>query len=324
MSIGPVLVQTHPIGKQAPEPGRKRLLVHAELSLESFPVTDESGFVVIPDEPRMQCEAAIEVAASLVSIMCMCKRSISSPMPWVAFAPDTEEELRRLQETNGILHDPVTREGASFAISPDPLILDGIADRFDGVTLLAESFAHENELGRYREFMRFFELAFALPVTQVGKKLSQFLTGAGLGYSRAEVESWLELRHGATHGDGKRAKRLVIEADVRPLIQRIKQAAFDVLFNKLDWGKASRSRRDLWRPTASTHAPTGKLCILQGSTVGFEFHLLDAFGVYPFDLSACLDELPDTWWCKKASKRPVLGHEATSGGSAGSVENHSE
>lgn len=92
--------------------------------------------------------------------------------------------------------------------------------------------------------------------------------------------------------------RRAIERDVRPVIHRMELAAYDVLFNKVDWQNSSTKRRNVFSPPAQWDANSSKLTIKQGSTPTLEWQILDQFGAYPKDLSTIINELPKDWWSK--------------------------
>jgi hypothetical protein len=156
--------------------------------------------------------------------------------------------------------------------------------------------SNKHVVGRFREFLRFFELAFAREISQIEKKLTQFLKGAELGYTREEVKTWLALRDGATHGDLKKAQTLIMEPDVRPFMPRIEQAAYDVLFNKSEWHSHSSERRETLRHTVATTDMDSSLQITQGRAANLELQITDPFGAFPMDLGAILTSPPEGWW----------------------------
>jgi hypothetical protein len=148
---------------------------------------------------------------------------------------------------------------------------------------------------RYREFVRLFELAFARDFTQMDKKLAQTLRPS-MGYSQAEVRAWQALRHPFTHADGKKTNEIALESDARKVIQRMEQAAIDILLNKAAWGTWSANRREVWTPEAITVDASGKGIIRQGSAPSVEFLLLDEFRAFPILLGLQHTGLPQTWW----------------------------
>lgn len=190
--------------------------------------------------------------------------------------------------------------GAATPIAMTDDLLRALTDRFDGVASLADFFSTNHALGRYREGARFLEMAFARPVSQLEKKLSQFLASGPLGYTRDEVSSWLLHRHGAVHGDQKKAAEFTWESDVRPFIDRIEQALLDILFNKADWRCSSQARRQMWNATFGTPALGGAIFGTQGDSGRITFQMLDAWGTFPLDLSS-IDSPPADWWCKIAA-----------------------
>lgn len=283
----------------------RRTLIVAEIPLSEPPALTEDGYVTVPDDPRRSLEQLIESTAALIAVTSQCKHSISSVWPCVALVADSEQERSFLEASDGL--DVTTQQRISFRqqIPSSSNILSRLEDRLDGVSLLAGVFAQDNPLGRYRELIRFFELAFAMPSSQFSKKLTQFLVGASLGYSRPEVNAWCELRHGAMHGDSRRTATLVLEADVRPCLARMEQAALDVLLNKLEWHSNSRERRSLWAPNSGTTSLDGQdMMIVQGTESTMKVQTLDAFLAYPMNLEGMMTSPPADWFVRTRGSRP--------------------
>jgi hypothetical protein len=144
--------------------------------------------------------------------------------------------------------------------------------------------------------MRLFERAFALSPSQFEKKLSQFLQGADLGYDRSEVKQWVELRNPATHANDLTRDHIVLESHVRPVIARLEQAAYDVLFNKKTWAEPSRERRTQWRPDVATIAAKNAVRITKGQGADFTVQILDPFEAFLYDPVFHLPRLPENLW----------------------------
>lgn len=294
--IGDVNIETSPVTfNGVPD---KRCLAIASIELECCPEVTREGLLVVPAEPRQKCEFAIEAQANLISVLARTGRRIASATPCVAFSEISKEEREVLGAARALsqkyrvaseAHEPISLKGSELP--------QKMGDRFAGLALMAEALANRHEVGRFRELMRFFEFAFARDISKIEKKLSQFLNGAGLGYSRSEVSSWLALRDGATHGDMQKTRVLITEPDVRELVPRIEQAAFDVLFNKKDWHSPSSERRQGQQHTvATTGASDGGLQITRGRAASLGFKITDPFGAYPMDLEAILTSPPEDWW----------------------------
>ena len=177
-------------------------------------------------------------------------------------------------------------------------VLDSLVDRLDGVALLAEATAHGHLVGQFHEYVRLFERAFALGSSKLCNPLARFLKDANQGYTHAEVRKWLiDLRHPATHADQRES--FVLEGDIRPVIHRIEQAAYEVLFNKKAWRNSSFARRTVWCPTAKLVSadPLQHEVVAQNACT-LTAQLLDHYGSYPLDLTAGIDTLPQGWWAK--------------------------
>lgn len=278
--------------------GRTRFLIQGLLDLEGLPELDAAKEVVIPDKPRRQIESAIEITSNLIAIGRHCGRSLSSPMPFIALVPQSESERDWLALASWFRGGLICLPATSLELLNCLGFLDEMQDRFDGVALLAEALAHGHSTGRFHEFIRFFESAFSLSPSQLSDKLPRFLSGADLGYTRDEINRWIDLRNSATHADLRRTRRIVYEADVRLVIPRMEQAAYDVLFNKKDWHSPSRVRRTIWKPTVSTYSENHNLQVVKGEDANFAMQLLDPFGAFSYDASFNLLPILSGVWSK--------------------------
>jgi hypothetical protein len=274
--------------------GELRTLAAAGVHLRYRPKLTASRLVVVPDDARRAAERALEIVANTVAVAGRCRREIASPFPWVAFEAKDDAARRWLEAAEGIhaldhIVDVPNLTGDPVGFD-DAAIMDGLTDRWDGVALLAEAFAHTHPTGRLHELLRVFERAFALPVRKLAKPLGDFIHPR-YGYTTEELEAWLDLRDSATHADVRR--EFVLEAEVRPVLRRMEQAAVDVLFNKAVWRNPDSDRREAWRPTAWTKSQSGKGVAHLGTKGGIEAQLFDQFGAYPTDLAGVITRLPD-------------------------------
>jgi len=276
-----------------------RLLVAGVMDLPSCPDVDDNNSIIVPAEARIATEAAIEAFANLISIGEMCSRSISSPMPWVGLIPDNADTSVWLEGKNGIAQSTTVESRFRYPTGSETLQVL-LNDRLQGVALLSEALSHKHPTGQFHEFIRLFELAFATASIQLVSPLASFLSENGQGYTEAETKYWItELRHQATHADLQRQSKFVLASEIRPILTRVQQAAYDVLFNKTDWHLSNIGRRDLLDPMAYIGAPDSRtLHIRQGSTPTQVSQLIDGFGSYPIDLSNRIPPVPLDWWCK--------------------------
>lgn len=307
MRFGAVTVTTLSLGKvPAPPQGRERLVLKADIPLARLPDKSETGAVAIPHDPRRECEAAIEGAAAVAAAYLCVERQISSPIPEIALEPESRQDEAFLSDAHSLQCRPTARQIVREIISPDSVAVSDLGDRIEGVGFYADALAQTDPLASYRELMRFFELAFALPASALMNKLYQFLSTGPGRYTRSEIDDWFNLRHAAIHGDGRKTQYLVVQADIRPILGRMLQAARDVVFNKKHWHTRSRERRSVWRPIALSIDRDGTVEIEQFSTPIMHFQLMDSFGAYPIDLSASLSPLPVTWWSPRISQDPPV------------------
>src|SRR4029453_885970 len=229
LQLGNVRVQTH--GSWRKEKSLK-LLASATLRLSQYPEITSEDLVIVPADLRSQAEFALETAANLISIIERSKRSISSPTPCVVFIPESKKTgiglLRawyRVQEG---------RHGWGACSSGLHGRSEAGRGPFRWRLLLAEAMAHEHATGKFHELNRFFERAFTRRGTHLVKPLFKPLEPANLGYTKAEIKEWVfDLRHPATHADRNRS--FLLESDVRPVVGRMEQAAYEVLLKKEFW-----------------------------------------------------------------------------------------
>ncbi len=277
--------------------GKLGMLLVAQLDLAARPELTDNNRIKVPEHARKRAEAAIEASANLVAVAGRCSRTISSPLPYIALVPNDDLSRIWLDSTDGF---EVSFEGGLSVRSPSPLSLtdmvEPLNDRQDGVALLAEALQHVHATGRFHEFLRLFERAFRLGPYHLIDPLSLFLQGAELGYTRQEVERWLiGLRHPATHAD--RRDEFLLESDIQPVIDRMEQAAYDVLFNKADWRDASAERRTVWVPLGGTRsADSRELFVKHDVQSELRTAVFDGFFAYPLDPTVRLRELPPGWW----------------------------
>lgn len=277
------------------------LLIEAVAELKELPIADDQGCWIVPSEPRLMCEKAIEHISNLISVLEGCSRSVMSPVPCLALEHINKTERELLESGNGIQSNAVpTDSGFRMPIARSQKVLDALSDRMNGVALLSEAYSGGGESSRYREFVRFFELAFKMPSSNLGKKLTQFLSQSPMGYTRQEIDAWLNLRDPHSHADFQKSKVIAVATDIRQYLLRMEQACLDVLFNKRDWMDRSRTRRVVWTPEAISTSATGGLIVREGATsVSMLFRSYDEFGVFPRDLNAMIiDGLSENLYCK--------------------------
>jgi hypothetical protein len=283
---------------------RLKILIAAGTKLRNRPKLASGRFVVVPGDARRVAERALESLVNTVAIAERCDRTIASAFPSVAFEPGDEEGRAWLETYDGIYE--LGRVTDVPNLTGDPILLGdnevmaGLTDRWDGVALLAEAFAHEHPTGRLHELFRVFERAFALPARNLGAPLVRFLHRR-YGYTDQEVDSWIELRDPATHADARAT--FVLEGEVRPILRRMEQAAVDVLINKSVWRAPQPDRRELWRPTAWTKNSGGEGVAHLRTRGQIEAQLLDPFGAYPTDLETTWSKLPDGWWAPRVETK---------------------
>jgi hypothetical protein len=230
------------------------MLLSATVSLRYLPKKTAARRVVVPQKERVQAEEALELYANLFSASRHVRRRISSAMPAVVLAPDNDADKAFLDDAVGFLVAEQNRAvpGARFEFDVSD-VGARLTDRFDGVAILAETLSQEHASGRFREVLRVFERAFALGGRNLVNPAAEFLHGFGHGYTREEVDAWIDMRDGLTHADQR--NKINFEGDAAWVVQRVMQASYDVLLNKAEWRNPSVARRDCWRPPTAPTMP---------------------------------------------------------------------
>lgn len=260
----------------------------------------EDGRVVIPDEVREDAERLIEIYANLMAVSEHMTRDISSPHPCVLLKAESQDEIALLESPSGIAVPSGNRAVPSGALKFDVSAhLKELADRMDGVAILAEALAHRQASGKFRDGIRFFERAFSLAGRHLTPALSEFLTTSGDGYTEAEVTNWIRIRHDITHAD--RAKPILYDVDVMWVVDRLIQANYDVLLNKQNWHSADALRREAWRSSSGTTENGSSMRATQGQDLSFEFKVFDEFRRFPANLQGSLSAIPGGSWAGNRS-----------------------
>lgn len=274
--------------------GQLRFCAKAFATLADLRV-DAEGLVRIPEQERRDCEASIARAADLLAVATRGRRLIVSATPPAALVPETDSDRTLLARAKRIDAEPP--KSLSTVVPPLDIAtaVPLLGDRWSGVAILAEALSHGSLGGKYRDLVRLFELAFTRSFVELGKKLAQTLRPA-MGYSVGEIREWQALRHPFSHADGKVASEVALSDDARPVVQRMEQAAFDILFNKAEWSAWSSTRREAWTPTAITTSKDGSTVVRVGSNVTIQWLLVDEFGVFPRVVELSHVGLPSHWW----------------------------
>lgn len=294
LTRGPTKVSIHSSSKKD---GKTRLLMIAETGLKYLPKITSQQKVVVPEKERILLEKAIDDLSNLLSVVTQLPKEITSPIPFVVLIPETAQDKQLLKKAKGIHYPPKKWDcgiDGSFG-APDHLFTT-LSDRFDGVQLMAEAVSQPHSSGRYHEFIRLFERAFRSSSKQLVPLLVNFLETSQFGYTPLEIEKWiLTVRHNLTHADEK--ELFLTEADVRPFINRVEQAANDVLFNKVNWRSSDSARRATWVPLIGTESSNGDVFTNIGIETKLKFTLYDHFNIYKHTGDEVLKTILPHWWC---------------------------
>jgi len=230
--------------RKTEQKGSHTIMMSAEISLKYEPKISKENIIFLPENDKRELAKALKFYSNLISVSEGCKVGISSPTPSSGFIPENNDEIEFLEKTKGFEQKLYAQPNftADFfeAIHKDQLL-----DRDDGVTFLATANSQSDSLGKFHEYIRLFENAFSASSVELAKLLFDFLSQyKDFDYTQDEIEKWMvETRDGATHADKR--KKFVFSAELNIDIDRIKQAAYDVLFNKKKWNDQDTSRRNL-------------------------------------------------------------------------------
>lgn len=239
------------------------------------------------------CHRIVRFFASYLSVVHQVKLVICSPMPSFAIVPDTTEETSSLKECEGmnVNRDAIHGEEILFEFDGDAFQLT--CDRPEGLEALAEALRLNSDLAKYREYIRLFEMAFAHSGIGLYKPLLRFLSSGKAEFTKDEVRDWFDrLRSRAIHSDREEP---IFGFEIAKSMVRMKLAAYDVLFNKVNWKSHDHSRRKGLIPIS------GPGFITQGKQGMLVMRLFDDFGAFPMNLNAGLQSLPKEWWSKVRS-----------------------
>lgn len=269
------------------------------VDLPQAPSLNSDGCLEVPIQERERAEEAIEIAADLVAVAIRTSRSISSPNPFIALYPESDDERDLLQSTEDLSQ---TLYGYPLSIVPNLEIshILNLSDRLDGVQVMAEAVSQAHGSGKFRELTRFLERAFGCNYKRLPQPLVQFLERAPhpLGYTHSEVNAWInEYRDRIIHGG---SDHLLFGRHVIRAAHRMEQAAYDVLFNKAEWGKTNASRQQALELGGTSSADGPELTIVRGQGIKISSRLFDAFGVFPLHLNSPEFELPEGWWADRS------------------------
>lgn len=229
-------------------PARVILAATQDLRLDAL----QGAGMSVPRGFTSTAERALSEASNLLAISCQAQHDVFSPRPYIFLEPETEEERLVMQETSRVTLPPLRPGGpAQGPGGQQGALYSGLlADRPHGIALLGAALAAGHGVAKLHELVRVFESAFAVSGNRLVDPLTDFLRSYPtwrVGYTRGEVRRWVkDLRDPATHADLRISKTVLLDPDVESDIQRIEQAAYDVLLNKKAWNAVDATRLQRW------------------------------------------------------------------------------
>ena len=269
----------------------KVLSLIATIKLDRSPI-DADQLLGVPDRERRECEQTIERVSRIWALCNAIRIEIRTPSGvYVGFFAEHDEELKALKLTKGgnSNNSKLILKGAPPLTEFDWEI--AFADRNEGVLLMSEGLNQTSFSGQFRDFIRLFENAFGMSTKQFKKKLLQCLN-VELGYTSREIDHWVSLRDPLSHADKINSSAILYEADVAPVIWRVRQAAYDILLNKKVWGDRNSERRLIWSPDCFSTNSADEFSIRVGAKrVGY--YMTDPFNVYSIMLGVTIRDISD-------------------------------
>jgi len=261
----------------------KYSLCACEVFLVDGELTKKDNKLILDSEIIEGTYKAINFVSDYYTICRQKKFSIASPFKCFAFVPETEEEQTYLSSSDGFYCNLVGHFGTDFTFELQPDAMMALVGRWDGVRIMAEAEVVRSDLGKFREYIRLFELAFSGAGQGLYKPVLRFLTGSKVEFTKSEVRDWfVELRGAATHADRSPP---IFSSELGSRISRMKVAAYDVLFNKSSWKDIDPERREVLRPISGAQFLTAgdeAKMVMQPRDLFGQFGLLVDVNISPF------------------------------------------
>lgn len=146
-----------------------------------------------------------------------------------------------------------TEVRASFSIrTPASLLFDNstleaLLEREVGLAILCDALATTRPIGRYREFWRVLESAFALKNKPLVDQLSKFPPVLELGFDKSEIKEMWIIRGRASHAESSSGLQeyATVSSEVENRLERLRFLTIQVLLTKATWGQRSLGVRRL-------------------------------------------------------------------------------
>ena len=283
---------------------KQRLIICAEKTLKHKPKISQENIIIPPEKDRRELEKATHFIGNLISISEFVGNSIRSPIPCVVFIPETQDELDFLNNTNGMKFKPIPYVDFKFSLQ-DIVIEQDLEDRIEGCEFISIALSQSSSLGQLHEYVRFFERAFALASNNLVDSLYSFLKGSDVTYTRNEIYYWIiRLRDGSTHADQR--NKFIFEPDMTKHIVRIRQAVYDVLFNKTIWNDSSITRRQVFSTPLGLLEDNTPFGVVGHPKFIGHVQLMDPYDVFPLDLTVKFNSFPENWWFSNADGENII------------------
>jgi hypothetical protein len=256
-------------------------LVVGKTALRS-PLVEAQGAVEVSRSEVEYIDAAIHTVVSMLTVSRGKRVSASAINPTIGFLGERTE----LAPFVGLQTDlPAVRTTLSvddpFDLTPE--LASALADRPDGLALLAEALSDTSALGRYTQLLRLLELAFGRGIGKFNGELQRFLRGGATRhwFTAQEIQHWVDSRPRVMHAD---RGPIWYQRDVALTVERLREAAVDVLFNKRNWNAPDDERRPLRVPRRGSADQAAGFFFTSGLALKVNARVFDPFGSFPMFL----------------------------------------
>lgn len=270
--------------------------VVASLPFEGSPSTAD-GRVEIGRAMVAELDLGITAAADMLTLARREPVKISGVWPPIGFVGPTPE-WERIEGTTMSIPTALPAMRVEDPIPIEFLLGGVLSDRMEGAALLAEAMAHSNDLGRFGQLLRLLERAFGRGIGKFDGELQRYLAGGVTRhhFQPREITAWVAGRPRIMHAD-RPDRPIWFHRDVALTVDRLQEAAVDVLFNKVNWHQPDDARRECRVPRRGTLDASGGWFFTRGLAVRTTVRLVEPFGSFPLHLGLDLaDAVPFGLW----------------------------
>lgn len=256
-------------------------------------------------------DSSIEYSVNILSSIFCVRSKISAPAmtSYAILLDDKECQLYK----DGVIDTPSLGLGNLRPVNVERSYDFITSSRYEVAGLLSGALNACSPAASFISYIRLFEAAFALSHNKLRKPLNRFLASGTLGIPKKEIDDWVELRHKIAHSD--RTGHAGYDGYAFPYLERIKQAAYDVAFNKKKWKSPDADRLDT-KCISVEIRDSAHIATVAGATICINIIGSESLGKYPssdkdgqsFDWQGYFkNSLDEIGWAKTAGILAAFG-----------------